>query len=554
LGIITAMFLFFAATMVVFLMINRGFWVFTDVSKSLSMFMLEKALGPAIDFAEGRKESGSMTWIMHGISWLIAASTLTFCGLWLKHDENALHSLAAWGLSPTSESLILAGNLSSIYGAVGMLMIGAGLHIVPSLGGTKLASERNASLMSFVWTFSVIVMIIGVHNPEILGLKVLLISNLIWSLSMTAIAVNFLLTAASRTRKMPLPAWLIILGMLSLPTSLGVILLLGMFDSEIGHWIIVRQISGGFFFMQIAGISLYAASKGTGNPLWSGSLAAVTLFGALFTLNPLGFTSGSISADFFGLDYGSFEPSRNDIISGSFLLALSSIPIIALSSNTLVTMRGDDVFMENPDSPGMPEINLGALMLVPLGIGSLFVQTDYLTGTGELEGISTSLTLMVIWLIMVPLTLGASLSIFPDVCGRNLLSSNRSRWAFWLISGGAFTGLMITLMADFTEIALSEAAVEESSPISGQLRSIGAVLFYGCVIGSILHCLNFISGSFRGSLISEENSSTATSIERTSYNLTSGTTIRKILAGGANLDTEIVPNSQSESPGGPTEL
>ncbi|MED5398343.1 MAG: hypothetical protein VYD41_03310, partial [Candidatus Thermoplasmatota archaeon] len=134
-ALISAILSYWAAIFVVYIMLNRGIWLFTDVSKGMSMFMLEKALGPAIDFAEGRKGSGARTWIIQGALWLIPASTLTFAGLWMKHDPVALHSLASWGYSPSSEALLLAGNLTAFYGAVGMLMVGAGLHIVPTLGG-----------------------------------------------------------------------------------------------------------------------------------------------------------------------------------------------------------------------------------------------------------------------------------------------------------------------------------------------------------------------------------------------------------------------------------
>jgi len=553
-GLITTMLFYWIAIFAVYMMLNRGIWVFTDVSKSMSMFMLEKALGPAIDFAEGRQGSGAKAWIMQGAFWLILASALTFCGLWLGHDPTALHSLGSWGYSPTSETLLLAGNLVALFGAVGMLLIGAGLHIVPTLGGTQLASERNAALMSFVWTLSVLIIAIGAHKPVLLGLNVLFVGTAFQVLSLIAVIVNQLLTAASRTRKMALPAWLIIIGLLSDPISTVIIAVTGGLETGLGQWLLVRMVSGGFFFLQVAGVSLYAASQGTGNPLWSRSLAAVTLLGALLTLNPMGDTSGKLAADMLGFDVGAFEPTSNDVIAGSFLMALAAIPIIALSSNILVTMRGDDVFMENPDSPGMPEINMGALMLIPLGIGALFVQTDALTGGNELSGISPTLLLLVVWLLLVPLALGSALCVYPAVTGRNLLSTNRSRWAFWMMAGGAFSGLIITMMADFSEMALAEAAVEDNSMISNKLRAIGSVLFYGTVIGAILHCLNMISGIFRGAFVDAQATPSSSSIEQASYNLTAGTTVRKILASGANLDTEIVPISQDEGSGSPTEL
>ena len=112
-GLITAMVTFWMITLVVFILVNRGIWVFTDVSKSMSMFMLEKALGPPIDFVEGKKGSASTTWILQGTLWIIPASLVTFCGLWLSHDPQALHSLTAWGLNPVSTSLTTSGILIS---------------------------------------------------------------------------------------------------------------------------------------------------------------------------------------------------------------------------------------------------------------------------------------------------------------------------------------------------------------------------------------------------------------------------------------------------------
>ena len=48
-------------------------------------------------------------------------------------------------------------------------------------------------------------------------------------------------------------------------------------------------------------------------------------------------------------------------------------------------------------------------MLIPIAIGSLFVQTDALGGVNELNGISQSLDLMAIWLVMMPLSVGEDL-------------------------------------------------------------------------------------------------------------------------------------------------
>ena len=537
----------------VFIMINRGFWVFTDVSKSLSMFMLEKALGPPIDFVEGKKGSAATTWILHGALWLIPSSTVTFCGLWLAHDPDALHSLSSWGLNPSSSSLIVSGFLITVYGSIGMLLIGAAMHIVPELGGTDLATEKNATLMSLIWTLAVFVMFVATNNPEILGFKIMIVSTVLINLALLAIIVNLLITAASRSKKMPLPGWMMIIGLISAPISVVSLVVSGSIDTGIGQWLATRM-AGTTFFLMLSGALLYGASRGSGNPLWSRSLAAVTLSGAIITISPAGLIEGDVAADFLALDKAIFDPSRNDIIAGSFLLALSLIPAIALSANVLATLRGDDVFMENPDSPGMPEINLAAFMIVPITIGALFISTDHLTGTNELTGIHMSLALTGIWLVSVPASLGSALSIFPEVSGRNVLSINRSRWAFWLMAGGAFSGLVFTMMADFSDMALTEAAIEEEIRTANRLRVLGSILFYGTVLGAIYHSMNMISGTFRGSLVEAESSESSTSIS-SPYKLTKETTIRKILAQReGKLDTVVIPETTTEDQGRATEL
>ncbi len=78
-------------------------------------------------------------------------------------------------------------------------------------------------------------------------------------------------------------------------------------------------------------------------------------------------------------------------------------------------------------------------------------------------------------------------------------------------------------------------------------------MFYGVVIGSILHSLNMVSGIFRGAIVSKK-SITSSSISVESYSLVSPTTVRRILASGADLDTEVVPTGENDEKGSATKL
>ncbi|MBP51357.1 MAG: hypothetical protein CMA68_04695 [Euryarchaeota archaeon] len=545
--------IFWLLMVISFILIKRGLSIFNDVAKTMGMFMLEKALGPAIDFVQGKPGSASKTWILHGMIWAMVASILTFEGLWLSHDPTALHSLGSWGYSPDSQDLIYAGRFAALFGAVGMMVIGAGLHVIPSLSGTKLASESNATLVSLLWTFSVLILVIGAHSKEILGINFIMLGTVLQTLAMMAIILNQLLTISNATRPMAIPGWLIIFGLIGDPAAVLSVILSGAYETGVGQWLVYHMIGGTFFFCGVAGVSLYASSMGSGNPLWSRTLVGVTLFGAIIAINPMGETDMSMAVDMLGLEASEIAASSQDHISGSFLMALAAIPIIAFSSNLLVTLRGNGAFVGNSDSPGIAEMNMGAWMLIPIAIGSLFVQTDALGGAGELSGIAQSLDLLALWAVLIPLSLGASLYVLPQASGRKVMSSNRSRAAFWLMSGGAVAGLTFTIMADLNDMALAEALAENSSSITDELRTLGSVVFYGTVLGSIFHCTNVISGQFRGEMIDDEMQSSTTLTPQT-YELANSATVRKIMAGGATLDTEIVPVTQSEEAGSATEL
>ena len=397
-------------------------------------------------------------------------------------------------------------------------------------------------------------MFVGSQNEQILGITILPVANLLLTLASTALIINVILTVSEATKEIPFPAWLIVYAFIGNIAAVLAVFASGAFDEGVGQWLLFHLAGGTFFFCGLAGVSLYSVSVGSGNPLWSKSLVAFTLFGAVITINPMGSTDPSMVVDLFSLSSNNLDASSRDVIVGSFLMALSAIPIIAFSANMLVTLRGSDAFVENPDAPGIAELNLGAWMLIPIAIGSLFVQTDALGGVNELTGISQSIDLMAIWLVMIPLSVGSALNVLPRASGRHQLSANRSRWAFWMMSGGAFLGLLITMMSDFTDMALTESMAEQGASINMELRKVGSVMFYGAVIGAIFHCTNTISGQYRGRIMGGPSEASLSSIAIESYSLTGPTSIRKILASGATLDTEVSPSEQSEEEGAATEL
>ena len=553
--VLTTMFYFWISLFIIFFLIQRGLWIFSDVAKGTVSFMLEKALGPGSDLVEGRPGSGARSWIFQGTLWLILASTFTFTSMWLTHDPNALHSLASWGFVANADELASAGVYATIYGSVSMLVIGSSFHIIPKLAGTELASETNANLVSFVWTISVLVLVVGSQNNMILGIEIIPLGTAINAIALFAVILNQLLTFANRTRKMALPGWLILIALLSNPILSIISIISGAVDDSAGQWLSYHLFGGAFIFAGVAGVALYASSIASGNPLWSKTLVGVTLFGSIITINPFGDIHGQMVMDAFGplAENNVVSFSNQDMLAATFLMALVSIPVLAFASNMLITMRGSDAFVDSPDYPGNAELNLGAWAIVPIVLGSLFVQTDTVSGTLELVGIANSMSVMSGWLVLVPLSLGAALSLYPELTGRHLFSNSRARWGYLMMTGGAIFGLSITMVADFMDMALMEMMVEDPSALSEELRKLGSVMFYGVVIGAILHSLNMVTGMFRGELISQK-SVNSSSISVESYFLVSPMTVRRILASGADLDTEVCPTEEDNGKGNATSL
>ena len=241
--VVTSMAFFWGLMLLAYFLMQNGLGILNDVVKSMCRFALGKALGPAIDFVEGREGSASKTWMMHGLFWLILASLFTFEGLWLAYDPHALHSLSSWGYSPTSTSLLYAAGFATLYGAVGMLIISSSFHIIPKLADTELASEKNGTLVSYLWTLSVLFLVIAAHNPEILGVNIFLIATILHGLAFLAVLINLLLTVSERKSALPLPGWLIMLGMLADPVSV-VATILGGIGSGSVQWLLAHLVSG----------------------------------------------------------------------------------------------------------------------------------------------------------------------------------------------------------------------------------------------------------------------------------------------------------------------
>ena len=93
--VINTLAIFWLSALIFYILVHRGLWIFSDVARTIGMFMLEKALGPGIELVEGRTGSAARAWILQSVIWMMIGALFTFEGIWLAHEPTALHSLSA---------------------------------------------------------------------------------------------------------------------------------------------------------------------------------------------------------------------------------------------------------------------------------------------------------------------------------------------------------------------------------------------------------------------------------------------------------------------------
>ena len=148
--------------LLIWALVNRGVPIFQELVRDMTDFFMEKALGPGADLFEGRQGSGTVAWMMHGMLWTSIGASLTFVGMWMVHEPDAIASLSSIGYSPSTATVQTAA-YNAATGGILMLLIGAGLHINGRLSGSGLASDTNATLVSYAFSMSLLLGLLSDH-------------------------------------------------------------------------------------------------------------------------------------------------------------------------------------------------------------------------------------------------------------------------------------------------------------------------------------------------------------------------------------------------------
>jgi len=527
---------------------SRGLGPFSSFAKDLTGFMLGKGLGPANDLIEDRPGAGARTWYAHGILWFILAATLFFTNLWTGHEPNALYSLSAVGYAPSASQATAALHLAAAFGGLSMLLIASGLASQAKLSGGRLASESNAALMAWAWSGTVFIGVVIAHTEIFTShassfsgsawLEMPPIYYLLFTVISLPIFFNHLLTMSGSKNPILVPQWFFVMGFAALIWTGPAAMMLMIGESQEVSWMLVKVLFGGWLLSQSLGIAHHVIPSAAGAPLWSRSLSAVALFGTFLTFSPLG----------AAVEVSAASESLRAIVAIS--LTLSLIPIIATVANLSVTASG-----RLSKSYGAKMTMFGVVMLIPIGLGSLFASVSAFGGGAEQAHIANTLDTLAIWGVFGAIAIGGAHILFPQTTGRSLASRNKTRSTYWLFIFGVVgygIGQLITdhvnaaLGAEAVVAALEDAGVTApDSAVTAQVFA--SVMFYAVAMAGVFAAQNMLSGSLRGTSLTD--AAPTVSSEPTRHIVTGATTVRNLLSAGVGLDTEISMEGGSGSSG-----
>ncbi|HJM41271.1 MAG TPA: hypothetical protein QF514_03495 [Candidatus Thalassarchaeaceae archaeon] len=512
-----------AAFLLVWALVNRGVPIFQELVRDMTDFFMEKALGPGADLFEGREGSGTVAWMMHGMLWTSIGATFTFIGMWMVHEPDAIASLSSIGYAP-SVATVQAAASGAATGGIFMLLIGAGLHINGRLSGSGLASDTNAVLVSYAFSMGLFLGFLGEHFSGKWGDYLTTAAATISVLVTIAVLANHLLTIGRRTNHTIMPSQWLIVGGLGMPLVMCVACYIVGINEALSESLVVLPM-----LASALAVALYVVPYEAGAPLWSRSLAGVTILMTFMTLSPIGVE-------------GSSAVSIDEAAMLTIFYAASMIPILATAGNVFQTARSN--WGQASSSAASTSVLLGMFMLAGSAIGHLFVGADA-QSAGEIQHLASSMDTLFLWGGMGMIAWGGVISCFPHASGRSLHSDETNRMTTWMVSGGAVLAFLFSMGASMVSSAYDAAAVANDSidadlidmSATGTLDTLASIAFYAVAIAAILMMLNMIRGSFSGTPIGsgEPASPSANRIA-----LTPGsTTIRQLLAAGAGVDTEI---------------
>ena len=518
---------------------QKGFGDMSNPLRQFGDFLLNKAAGPATDLFQEREGFGARTWMQTGVFWLVLAGIGGFLSAWHNYDPAALDSLSNIGWAYDDGSALAYFNEVAITTALFAILLGGSLVAHTRTTGSSLASEANASMIAMAWTLQTLVGLIlcALDHWDVLtyGASEMALYGLVSAMLVMSLLVNSVMTLGNRGNSpISVPSWFMILAL--------VVLLFSRVSNALGEtldwtgtvWIADIIASGWVPLALMFAVGYHVLSHVTGQPIWSGSLTKASMF-LLFVTVPPFFLTESTHAD-------SFTQSI-----GAILVTIGLMPIFAGSANMIATMRGNASAVV--DSPGATAAAGGAILLPLFAILGFFTGLNVMVGDGSLSNVADTVNSSYLYVIGGLFALAALFHSYPLVSEKELTGS--AGVASWLLMAGGLLSTILFLMKGWSENALIESGVEDTTIGLSGFAITGAFAFYGVVIGYLIagNCVvkTLLGGNAKPSAVGNKS-------DITSYNLVEGTTsIRALFGRGVGIDTTlIVGESEEEGASGST--
>ena len=511
---------------------QKGFGDMSNPLRQFGDFLLNKAAGPATDLFQEREGFGARTWMQTGVFWLVLAGIGGFLSAWHNYDPAALDSLSNIGWAYDDGSALAYFNEVAITTALFAILLGGSLVAHTRTTGSSLASEANASMIAMAWTLQTLVGLIlcALNHWDVLtyGASEMALYGLVSAMLVMSLLVNSVMTLGNRGNSpISVPSWFMILAL--------VVLLFSRVSNALGEtldwtgtvWIADIIASGWVPLALMFAVGYHVLSHVTGQPIWSGSLTKASMF-LLFVTVPPFFLTESTHAD-------SFTQSI-----GAILVTIGLMPIFAGSANMIATMRGNASAVV--DSPGATAAAGGAILLPLFAILGFFTGLNVMVGDGSLSNVADTVNSSYLYVIGGLFALAALFHSYPLVSEKELTGS--AGVASWLLMAGGLLSTILFLMKGWSENALIESGVEDTTIGLSGFAITGAFAFYGVVIGYLIagNCVvkTLLGGNAKPSAVGNKS-------DITSYNLVEGTTsIRALFGRGVGIDTTLIVGESDE--------
>ena len=519
--------------------IQRGLGGMSAPLRQFGMFLLTKAAGPATDLFQEKEGSGAKTWMQTGVFWLILAGIGGFLSAWHSYDASGLDSLSSIGWAYDDGSALAYFNEVAMTTAIFAILLGGAFVAHSRTIGSPLASEANASMIAMAWTgqalLGLVLCILDHWDWITYGATQMALYGMVSALLVTSLLVNSLITLGKRGKSpVSVPSWFLLLALLTLLFSrVGVAFgeLLGWTGTV---WIADIIASGWVPLALMFAVGYHVLSHVTSQPIWSGSLTKGSMFLLFVTIPPF-FLSESTHAD-------SFTQSI-----GAILVTIGLFPVFAASTNMIATIRGNAGAVI--DSPGATAAAAGALLLPLFALLGYFTGLNVMVGDGSMATAAETVNSAFLYVIGGLFALAALFHSYPLVAGKSLTGSAGA--ASWMVIAGGLLSTVLFLMSDWSENALIEAGVEDTSTSLSGFALTGAFAFYGVVIGFIIAGNCVVKTLLFGDTKAGNTSNTS---DISAYNMVEGTTtIRELFGRGVGIDTTLViGESEEDVTGGST--